>query len=155
MKNNELIEGVKLYFDEGTTLHVLFENGTTKQYDMEDAIKDIPQLNPLRNRDLFLKGKLDLGGIVWTDEIDYDVHCIYKLGKVISNDDDHKELYLLGYKIWHIRNKKHLSQQQLAKLSGVDQSDISKLERGELNPSILQIKKISKALKVDLKITLK
>lgn len=155
MRKNNLIEGIKLYFDEGTTLHVLFENGITKQYDMEDAIKDIPQLEPLRNRHLFLKGRLDLGGIVWTDEIDYDVHCVYILGKEIPNNDERKELYILGYRIWLLRTQKHLSQQQLSKLTGIDQSDISKLERGELNPSVMQIKKIAKALNADLKITLK
>lgn len=154
MKNSELIEGIKLYFDEGTKLRVLFENGITKQYDMEDAIKDIPQLKPLRNRDLFLKGKLDLGGIVWTDELDYDIHCVYILGKEVPNNDERKELYVLGYKIWFLRCKKHLSQKQLSKLSGIDQSDISKLERGELNPSVLQIKRIAKALNANLKITL-
>lgn len=151
----KFIHGAKLYFGEGTTLRVLFMDGLTKQYDMEDAIKDIPELEPLRNRELFLKGHLEMGGIVWNDDLDISIEEIYENGKIVKNDDDKKELLVLGAQIYVLRNSKLMTQQQLSKLSGIDQSDISKLERGELNPSIMQIKRIAKALKADLKIMLK
>lgn len=151
----KFIHGAKLYFGEGTILRVLFMDGLTKQYDMEDAIKDIPELEPLRNREIFLKGHLEMGGIVWNDDLDISIEEIYENGKIVKNDDDKKELLVLGAQIYVLRNSKLMTQQQLSKLSGIDQSDISKLERGELNPSIMQIKRIAKALKADLKIMLK
>lgn len=151
----KFIHGAKLYFGEGTILRVLFMDGLTKQYDMEHAIKDIPELEPLRNRETFLKGHLEMGGIVWNDDLDISIEEIYENGKIVKNDDDKKELLVLGAQIYVLRNSKLMTQQQLSKLSGIDQSDISKLERGELNPSIMQIKRIAKALKADLKITLK
>lgn len=148
------IEGAKLYLGEGTKLRVLFFDGITKEYDMETAIKQIPQLSPLRNREIFLKGHIESGGIVWNDELDISIEEIYYDGKPVPNDDERKELYVLGCQIFMQRMTKHMTQQQLSKLSGIDQSDISKLERGELNPSVLQIKKLAKALNAKLKITL-
>ena len=150
----KFIYGAKLYFDEDTKLHVLFMDGKTKQYDMEDAIKDVPQLAALRNRDLFLKGRLEMGGIVWNDELDIAIEEIYENGKVVKNNDERKELYVLGAQIFVLRNSKFMTQSQLSKLSGIDQSDISKLERGELNPSIMQVKRLAKALNAELKVTL-
>lgn len=151
----KFIHGAKLYLDEGTSLRVLFMDGSTKKYDMEEAIKDVPQLSKLRDRSIFLKGRLTMGAIVWNDELDIAIEEIYENGKTVSNDDKRKELYVLGAQIYVLRNSKFMSQQKLSKLTGIDQSDISKLERGELNPSILLIKRIAKALGSDLQINLK
>lgn len=151
----KFIHGAKLYLDEGTSLRVLFMDGSTKKYDMEEAIKDVSQLSKLRDRSIFLKGRLTMGAIVWNDELDIAIEEIYENGKTVSNDDKRKELYVLGAQIYVLRNSKFMSQQKLSKLTGIDQSDISKLERGELNPSILLIKRIAKALDSDLQINLK
>lgn len=150
----KFIHGAKLYLGEGTKLRVLFIDGSTREYDMEEAIKSIPQLEPLRNRKIFLKAHLEMGGIVWNDELDIAIEEIYENGKMVRNDDERKEILVLGAQIFILRNSKFLTQKQLSKLSGIDQSDISKLERGELNPSVLQIKRIAKALNANLKITL-
>ena len=39
-----------------------------------------------------------------------------------------------------------ISQKQLAQMTGIDQSDISKIERGTANPSISTLERIAKAL---------
>ena len=44
------------------------------------------------------------------------------------------------------------TQQELARRCGIDQSDLSKIERGVLNPSVKILKKIAKGLGKKLKI---
>ena len=50
------------------------------------------------------------------------------------------------------RYSRNLSQKELAKLSGLSQSDISKLENGTCNPTIKLLQKIADGLDMDLKI---
>lgn len=58
---------------------------------------------------------------------------------------------LLGSKIKKIRQKKKMSQEELAFESGLHRTYISDIERGARNVSILNIAKIAKALKVSLR----
>ena len=50
------------------------------------------------------------------------------------------------------RNSQNLSQKELAKLSGLNQSDISKLENGTRNPTIKLLQKLADGLNMNLKI---
>jgi len=50
------------------------------------------------------------------------------------------------------REKKNLTQAQLAKLVGTSQANISKLENGELNPSIAFLKRFAEACDMKLSI---
>ena len=47
-----------------------------------------------------------------------------------------------------------ISQKQLAALSGIDQSDISKIERGIANPSVSTLDRIARALGGNLNISI-
>ena len=49
-----------------------------------------------------------------------------------------------------IRNEKRLTQAQLAQKAGVDQGFISKIEKGEGNPSLENIRQIANALGVEI-----
>lgn len=51
------------------------------------------------------------------------------------------------------REEMNLSQQQLADITGINRSDISKLENGSANPSLKTIKRIAEGLgkKVEIK----
>ena len=51
------------------------------------------------------------------------------------------------------RKRQNLTQSQLARLVGTSQANISKLENGELNPSISFLKRFAKAC--DMKLSLK
>ena len=44
------------------------------------------------------------------------------------------------------RLERNMSQQELADLTGIDRADISKLENGNANPSLLTIKRIAAGL---------
>lgn len=56
----------------------------------------------------------------------------------------------VSYKIKTLRNKAGLTQTQLAELSGLPQSHISRLENGEHSPSFSTLGKLAKALGVEV-----
>jgi transcriptional regulator with XRE-family HTH domain len=56
----------------------------------------------------------------------------------------------LGKKIRELRNDAGLSQERLGEITGLDRTYISGIERGVRNPSIRNIEKLAKALKVKI-----
>ena len=75
-----------------------------------------------------------------------------ELTKVSFNDDDLNEQLdesicnELAMLIQSTRKKLKLSQKDLAKITGMQQSSISKIESGKYNPSIMQLKRIADGL---------
>ena len=61
-------KAIDLHFKEGTVMEVTFQDGVVKRYDMQVLFPKYPQLEALRDRDLFTSGKL-MGayGIYWND----------------------------------------------------------------------------------------
>jgi len=55
-----------------------------------------------------------------------------------------------GIKVRELREKKDISQERLAELAGLDRTYISGIERGKRNVAIVNVDKISKALKVKI-----
>ena len=55
-----------------------------------------------------------------------------------------------GERIRELRHKYYLSQENLAELTNLHRTYIGGIERGERNPSLENIVKISKALKISL-----
>ena len=68
--------------------------------------------------------------------------------KQIMNTTDF--LLALGSRIKKIRNEKNLTQQELAGLCDFEKSNMSRIENGGTNPTILTLLKISEALEVKL-----
>ena len=79
------------------------------------------------------------------------------LGKKGTPERDAYELELkvevLGEMIKQVRKERHLTQEELGKLVGVNKSQISKLERNTKNVTIATILKIFRALKTNIKFT--
>ena len=146
-------KSIKLVLKEGTTFDLYFIDGTVKRYDILSLADRFPQLNALKDRSLFLKGKL-LGwsGVYWNDELDVECDTVYEEGKDVTKEYDDVENVVLGYKIRELRRNADLSQEALAKKAGIEQSDLSKLEKGLLNPSIKLISRVLVVLdqKVDI-----
>lgn len=139
-------KAVNLAFGEGTILEVQFRDGNVKRYDMASLFDKYPQLRALEDRSLFLSGKL-MGayGIVWNDDLDIEAETIYEDGETICEEQpltDHPAAHAVAA----ARALSGLSQKQLAQKTGIDQSDISKIERGTANPSISTLERIAKAL---------
>lgn len=142
-----MLKSIKLILKEGTTFDLYFIDGVVKRYDILSLADKFPQLNALKNRDLFLKGKL-LGwsGIYWNDELDIECDTVYEEGEDVSSEYDDIDVVVLGYKIRELRRNADLSQTELASKVGIDQSDLSKIEKGLANPTIKQIAKVLDAL---------
>ena len=143
---------VKLYFNKGTSLSVLFSDGITKRYDMMTMTKIHPYFIKLEDRKLFISGQLDWFGIVWNDEIDVDADEIYYEGILEPNREDATEA-LLGFQIKYARLKKELTQEQFSKIVHIDQADLSKIENAKLSPTLSTIKRIAKALDTTFTLT--
>jgi transcriptional regulator with XRE-family HTH domain len=57
----------------------------------------------------------------------------------------------LGFTIRQHREKLNVSQEKLAELADLHRNYVGLLERGEVNVSILNLRKLAKALKVNLR----
>jgi transcriptional regulator with XRE-family HTH domain len=66
--------------------------------------------------------------------------------RLSSKVDKEKKLTRLGLAIRHKRKEVALSQEALAQRSGIERSNMGKIERGENNLSILNLVRIAEAL---------
>lgn len=137
---------IDLKFIGGTEVEVTFSNGKVICYDVSVLFDSIPPLRALRNKELFTSGYLSQGGygIIWNDDLDLDIETIYYDGNLV------KELppfaSTVSKEIQRIRAEANLTQKELADLTGIDQSDISKIERGISNPTVSTLERIASAL---------
>ncbi|MEO2126618.1 MAG: helix-turn-helix transcriptional regulator [Christiangramia sp.] len=80
------------------------------------------------------------------------------IGEIGSEERDKYEFELrldvLGEMIKSVRKERHLTQEQLGDLIGVQKSQISKLERNAKNVTIETILKVFKALKANIKFSI-
>ena len=152
-RKGKKVTAIKLVLKENTTFDIYYLNGVVKRYDILSLANKFPQLSQLKDRKLFLKGHL-LGWsvVVWNDELDIDTETPYYDGVDVTNEYDDIENAIIGYKIKEKRLKLNLSQSQLAEKIGIDQSDLSKIEKGNANPSIKTIQKIVSGLDSKLSI---
>ena len=143
-------KAINLSFKEGTVVEVTFQNGIVKEYDMSRLAKKFPQLVQLNNRELFLSGHLaGYYGIIWNDEIDIETETIYEDGVTVRTEKMPANM-MVGYSVYQARANKGFSQSELSNATGIDQSDISKIERGIANPSIGTLNRIAEALDTEL-----
>lgn len=139
-------KAIHLEFLDGTAMAVTFQDGAVKKYDISVLFSKYPQLEALKDRALFLSGRL-LGayGVVWTDELDIETETIYEDGETIKIRPIHIQK-ASSQAVLSARAKAGLSQKELSELTGIDQSDISKIERGVANPSVATLERIAAAL---------
>ena len=147
-------KAIELKLLEGTSLEVAFQDGIVKRYDMGALFQKYPQLKQLEDRDLFLSGRM-LGayGIVWNDDLDIEAETIYEDGETVREEKP-AAFVMVGEAVAAARAKKGLSQKELSDLTGIDQSDLSKIERGTANPSVNTLNRIAKALDAKLLISI-
>ena len=136
----------EMRFLDGTALEVIFQDGKVKHYDMAWLFGKYPQLRALEDRTLFLTGRL-MGayGIIWNDDLDIETETIYEDGVTVREEQPAAN-QAVASAMASARALSGMSQKQLAAATGIDQSDISKLERGMANPSVSTLERIAKAL---------
>lgn len=148
-------KAIALQFNEGTSLEVTFQSGEVKLYDMSVLFDKYPKICLLKNREFFLSGKLaGAYGIIWNDEIDIEVETIYEDGVTVRRIPVSAS-HLAAEAISEARAQIGMSQKELSIKSGIDQSDISKIERGIANPSVNTIERLAKAMGMELQILIK
>ena len=148
-------KAINLEFKEGTSLELTFQNGEVKAYDMAVLFEKYPQLEALKDRELFLSGKL-MGayGIYWNDDLDIEAETIYEDG--ISVGKTRLPINLcVANALSAARAKAGVSQAELSAETGIDQSDISKLERGVGNPSVGTLNRLALAMGMELSIQIR
>ena len=80
-------KAVELKFLQGTVLEITFQDGKVKQYDMAALIPKYPQLEALKNRDLFTSGKLmGMYGVIWNDDPDIEADTVYEDGVTVRTE---------------------------------------------------------------------
>ena len=147
-------KAIEVKFLAGTTLAVTFLDGRVKKYDMSILFRKYPQLSALNDRKLFLSGRLSGSyGIVWNDDLDIEAETIYEEGETIQKKSI--PIYLESAKaVATARALAGVSQSELSSATGIDQSDISKIERGVANPSVRTLERIADALGGQLSISI-
>ena len=137
-------KALRLNYRDGTELEVLFADGIVRRYDMANLFGKYPQLKALEDRKLFTSGKLYTYSIIWTDELDVETETIYEDGYTA-------ECVKLPPRqaadaVCEARAEAGISQLELAAMVGINQANLSKFERGLLNPTVSTLDRIAKAL---------
>lgn len=144
-------------FLDDVVLEMTFQDGKVVRFDMSTMFLKFPQLEELRrNRKLFESGHLDPGGfgVIWNDELDFEATSIYDDGEVVGEVETSINQQI-GVLLMKTRKEKNVTQCELARLTNIDQGDISKIERGVGNPTIGKLKKLFSALGKTISFTLK
>lgn len=146
-------KAVKLNFKEGTCLELTFQDGTVKAYDMAVLFSKYPQLEALKDRALFLSGRLmGFYGIIWNDNLDIEAETIYQGGTTVEREAPSGSIAAADA-LSAARAQAGISQAELALRTGIDQSDISKIERGAANPSVMTLSRLAGAMGMELKLS--
>ena len=141
-------------FLDDVKVELTFIDGSVVLFDLSKMFSKYPQLKALEDRKLFESGHLDTGGygIIWNDELDFSAQSIYEDGKIVRKESV-SLCESLGFQIMVKRERLGMTQMELAHFTGIDQADISRLERGLGNPSLGKIEKILNCLDAQLKVT--
>lgn len=146
-------KAIDLKFKTGTLLEVVFQTGEVKQYDVSVLFKKYPQLKALKDRKLFTSGKLSPYGIIWNDDLDIEVETIYEEGITVGFNQP-KTNMIVADAVKHARAVAGISQKELSEKTGINQADISRIERGLANPSVSTLERIAEALNAKLSISI-
>lgn len=138
---------------EDLKITVIFVDGIKKEYDIRQMMELFPQMEALRNEMLFKSAKLEPCGygICWNDELDIDAEEIWDDGIEIGKVE--VDLYAeIGNNLAKARSENEMTQRELAKKTGINQADISKIERGVANPSLNTLKRLASGMGLQVKI---
>jgi predicted transcriptional regulator len=72
--------------------------------------------------------------------------------EVLADKDILEQAYDIAVQVTELRGKRGLTQAQLAKRCGMDQADISRIERGSTSPTARTLQRIGEALDADLRL---
>jgi len=73
-------EVIKVVAKPDFTLEAEFENGEARHFDMRPYLK-YPAYSALKDANLFMRAHVELGVVVWNDEIDLSPDTLYFAGR--------------------------------------------------------------------------
>ena len=129
------------------TILATFADGEIVSFDVKTMFEKHPVFQLLEGEELFHEVKVDgVGyGVYWNDEIDLSSDGIYLRGEHVGKTDPEPRI-LLGQAVAEARESASMSQRELSRSSGVMQAEISKIEQGKGNPTLLTLQKLAKSL---------
>lgn len=134
---------------------VIFQDGTEKEYDAKNLFSVFPQFQIFETEQLiFEQVKVDVGGagISWNDELDLAAEEIWANGVDTGGVHEVDVLSELGVKLTKAREMVGLTQKELAERVNIYQGDISKIERGNANPSVKTLQRLAEGMGMKVKI---
>ncbi len=135
-------------------LSAVFQDGTEKEYNVGALSSVFPQFREFdTNQDLFAKVKVDVGGygISWNDELDLSADEIWECGITVGKKDVGLA-DMVAESLTSARNSVGMTQSCLAEETGIYQADISKIERGLANPSLLTLQRLADGMGMEIRI---
>lgn len=132
-----------------------FLGGAVKKYDVKSLFIEFPQFKRFENdMELFMDVQVDVGGygISWSDDLDLDAETIWEDGILIECAKETDIKNLVAYQLMLARKSANVTQKQLAEITGIYQADISKIERGIGNPSLMTLNRLAEGLGMRLDI---
>lgn len=148
----------KVKFEDNLIIIAEFNDGTVNSYDLKRCIDKYPVFKHLQeNNALYKNGYVAIGGsgIIFSDEIDIAAEELYKNGTLIEKKLINDIYTSIAITVSKARELKGLTQAELARITGIHQAEISKIERGIGNPSVKTLDRIAKGLGVNLELFLR
>ena len=132
---------------ENLFIEAVFADGEIVSFDVKSMFEKYPVFRDLEDDSLFKNVKIDEAGygISWNDDLDLSSDGVYLRGEHIGKTDPDVQI-MLGQAILEAREEKGISQRELSKKSGVIQAEISKIEQGKSNPTVLTLQKLARSL---------
>jgi DNA-binding XRE family transcriptional regulator len=145
-------------FEENLIIMAKFNDGKIVSYSIRQLYDQFPIFKELENDPLlFNNGIIAPGGcgIIFNDEIDIACEELYENGTLISQEKVEDLNLQIGNLFSLERDKKGITQSELAKITNIHQAEISKIERGIGNPSIKTLERLAEGLGLRLELILK
>ena len=145
-------------FEENLIIIAKFNDGKIVSYNIRQLYDQFPIFKELENDPLlFNNGIIAPGGcgIIFNDEIDIACEELYENGTLISQEKVEDLNLQIGNLFSLEREKKRITQSELAKITNIHQAEISKIERGIGNPSIKTLERLAEGLGLKLELILK
>lgn len=139
---------------EDLKLSAVFQDGTEKEYNVGMLSSVFPQFKEFEtNPELFMQVKVDTGGygISWNDELDLSADEIWECGITVGKKDVGLA-NMVAESLTSARNSVGMTQSCLAEETGIYQADISKIERGLANPSLLTLQRLADGMDMEIRI---
>lgn len=144
-------------------IEVTFYTGEVKEYDVKRLAKYEERYRELlKDKEQFRNVKvLEYGkGVCWnnnskTAEYDIASENIWFEGVLARITDIDEDMMTVARKFTVMREQMRMTQKELSEKSGVNQGDISRIERGTSNPSIRTLSRLARTMGYSLDIDVK